>query len=310
MRNPSPLVALMTIALAGAASAKEAASEAATDTQPAAEATAAKPNGKAAAAKPNGKAAAAKHNGKAVAAKHNGKAAAAKPADEAAAAKPADEAAAAEPTGESAAAETAGEATAASTPAPAPEATPAPAGDVVATPAPAEPAAAQRKWQLGLAFMPMARGEFTYTPAGTAKTVDAALAYGVSLSASYEVLSGLLVGLAPQYTLNVKDKMSSDVAKELDILARVAYAYRPADTITVYAEVLPGYSLILPPSGAVAKGFVMVLGAGTAMDLTERFFATVGLGYQIGFQNRLEETTQLKTRTSYVRVTLGGGVRF
>jgi hypothetical protein len=181
------------------------------------------------------------------------------------------------------------------------------AGDVTAAPL-ATPKA--RRFQLGLAFLPMAKGRFTASPGGTPKTVDAAFAYGVSLSASYEVLRGLWVGLAPQFTLNVKDKKSPDVAKELDILARVAYAYRPVDTITVYAEVLPGYSLILPPGGGVAKGFVVAFGAGTAMDFTDRYFANIGLGYQIGYQNRMEESTKLQTRTSYVRVTLGGGVRF
>lgn len=199
-----------------------------------------------------------------------------------------------------------GAAASAPTPAP-PAAATSVAGDLTAAPTAAPK---QRRFQLGLAFMPMARGKFTSSPSGTPKTVDAAFAYGISLAASYEVLSGLLVGLAPQLTLNVKDKKDPAVAKELDILARVAYAYRPADTITVYAEVLPGYSLILPPSGGVAKGFVLAFGAGTAMDFTDRYFANIGLGYQIGYQNRMEESTQLQTRTSYIRVTIGGGVRF
>ena len=156
----------------------------------------------------------------------------------------------------------------------------------------------------------MGLGRLTTSPGGTPQTADAAFAYGAALSASYEILSGLLVGLVPQFTFNVKDQKSSEVAKQFDVLARVAYAYRPADTITVYAEVLPGYSFILPPAGGIPKGVVLAFGAGAAMDLTDRFFANVGAGYQIGFQSRKEESTELETRTKYVRVTLGGGVKF
>jgi hypothetical protein len=186
------------------------------------------------------------------------------------------------------------------------------AANVAAAPdaAPVSPAASRRKLELGLAFLPMGLGKFTASPGGTPKTVDAAFAYGAALSASYEILPGLLVGLAPQFTFNVKDKKATDKAKQVDLLARVAYAYRPAEKVTAYAEVLPGYSLIIPPSGGVPKGFVLAFGAGAAMDLTDRFFANVGAGYQIGFQNRMEGSTKLQTRTSYVRVILGGGVRF
>jgi hypothetical protein len=209
--------------------------------------------------------------------------------------------------------------------------TPPPAAEL-ASPAPAvappqgetaaatdQPAVSRRKFQLGLAFLPMALGGFTSEPVGQPVTNDAAFAYGFSLSAGYEVLSGLLVGLAPQLTFNVKDKLSSITGKQLDAMVRIAYYYRPADTISIYAEALPGYSLLLLPDGATAKGFVLAFGLGCAMDLTERFFANLGVGYQIGFQNLLQETTDqtgeaysntLQTRTRYLRFALGGGVRF
>jgi hypothetical protein len=156
----------------------------------------------------------------------------------------------------------------------------------------------------------MALGKFTASPSGKAKTVDARFAYGAALSVSYQVLEGLFVGLAPQYSFNVGDKSSLTPAKEFDMLARVAYVYRPADGIAVYAEALPGYSFIFPATGDAAKGFVVVVGAGSVIDITDRVFTNLGVGYQIGFQNRLEETTQLETRTKYVRVTLGAGMRF
>jgi len=156
----------------------------------------------------------------------------------------------------------------------------------------------------------MALGKFTSSPGGSPKTVDASFAYGAMLSASYEVLSGLLVGLAPQYTFNVRDKNASAAAKELDILVRLAYAYRPAEGLAVYVEVLPGYSIIFPPSGDSARGMVLAFGAGAVMDISDRVFANIGAGYQYGFQNRMEESTSLETRTKYVRVTVGGGMRF
>ncbi len=187
-----------------------------------------------------------------------------------------------------------------------------PAESVAAATAPssAQPAS-RRKLQVGVAFLPMALGKFTTAPGGVVQTADAAFAYGVALSGVYEVLPGLLVGLAPQVTFNVKDKTQSKAAKELDVLARVAYAYQPVDTISVYAEVLPGYSLIIPPGAAAyPRGFVLAFGGGAAMDLTERFFANLGVGYQIGFQNRSGPGGSFETRTKFVRVALGGGVKF
>ena len=184
----------------------------------------------------------------------------------------------------------------------------APAETVAATPA-SPPAASPKKIEIGLAFLPMGLGKFTYTPGDTERTVDAAFAYGASFTASYEILPGLLVGIAPQMAFNVGEK-GAPAAKQYDLMARVAYAYRPGEAITVYGEVLPGYSTIVPPAGLKAKGFVLAVGAGAAIDLGDRYFVNIGMGYQIGFQNRPEAGLTLKTRTKYMRVALGGGVRF
>lgn len=202
--------------------------------------------------------------------------------------------------------------------APAPAAEPAPAPATEAAPAPADTAATaaapasapHRRFEVGLAFLPMALGRFTFSPGGKPKTVDAAFAYGGALSVSYEVLPGLLVGLVPQITFNVKDKNDAQAAKQIDIFARIAYAYRPIESVTLYAELLPGYSDIVPPAGLDAKGFVLVVGGGTAINFTDRYFANIGVGYQKGFQNRKEGPLTLETRTTYIRATLGGGVRF
>jgi hypothetical protein len=202
------------------------------------------------------------------------------------------------------------------TPAPAASATP--AGNAVAAPAPAlpVPAVSRRKIQVGLAFLPMAAGRYTFSDTFTSTaSSETYFAYGFGLSAGYEVLPGLVVGVAPQVILNVQPKPSEFVhppaAKQYDLMARVAYVYRAADTISVYAEVLPGFSRISPSDDTIqSTGLVLAIGAGCTMDMTDRFFLNIGGGYQMGFQNQAAGSHQMELRTKYVRVALGGGVRF
>ena len=193
----------------------------------------------------------------------------------------------------------------------------APAAAVAAaTPAPVQPAAAQRKLQVGLSFLPMAVGKYTYSDTvTTTATSETYFAYGLGLSVGYEVLPGLVVGLAPQLVFNVQPKPSETanpaVAKEYDLMARVAYELRPVDAIAVYAEVLPGFSRISPSDDASpSSGLVLAFGIGCAADLTDRFFVSLGGGYQMGFQNQAAGVHTLELRTKYVRVAMGGGVRF
>jgi hypothetical protein len=198
-------------------------------------------------------------------------------------------------------------------PAPALVAAPAtapPAAVAAASPAPVASESGQRKLQLGVSFLSMALGKYTYVKTTEPESEEAYFAYGLGLAGVYEVLPGLLVGLAPQLTLNVRPKSAADAAKELDVMARVAYAYRLPDGISVYAEVLPGYSMILLKRGASPKGLVLAFGAGCAMDLTNRIFASIGAGYQIGFHNQSLGEVTVENRTRYLRVALGGGVRF
>ena len=182
-------------------------------------------------------------------------------------------------------------------------------GNVAATPVPPQPAG-PRKLEVGLSFLPMAIGKYTYELTGEPEAVDASFAYGVGLSGTYEVLPGLLVGLAPQLTFNVRPKTEEKAAKQLDLLVRVAYVYRLPAGMSIYAEVLPGYSMILLQKGAAPKGMVVAFGAGTTMDLTDRYFASLGVGYQLGFHNQSLGASTAQNRTRYVRVALGGGMRF
>jgi Outer membrane protein beta-barrel domain len=175
-------------------------------------------------------------------------------------------------------------------------------------------ASAPRRVELGLSFLPMGLGKFTSSPGGMTSTVDAAFSYGFSLQAGYVVLPGLTVGLAPQAFFNVKPKdqttQPTPVSQELDIMARVAYAFRVVDTIALYAEVLPGYSLIHPSGGDVSKGVVLAGGVGAATDLSDRLFASLGVGYQVGAQRLPAKDLSAEAKTRYVRVTLGVGARF
>jgi len=194
---------------------------------------------------------------------------------------------------------------------------PAPAAAVaVATPAPVQPAASKRKIQVGLSFLPMAMGRYTFSDTyTTTASFEASFAYGLGLSAGYEVLPGLVVGVAPQVIFNVQpkpmDAANPAVAREYDLMARVAYGFRVGDTFSVYAEVLPGYSRIAPSDDtSPSDGLVLALGAGCTMDMTDRFFLNLGGGYQMGFQSQTTGVHQMELRTKYVRVAMGGGVKF
>ena len=46
------------------------------------------------------------------------------------------------------------------------------------------------------------------------------------------------------------------------------------------------------------------------MDIGDRAFVNLGVGYQIGFQNDTEGVHTTEVRTKYLRVAMGGGVKF
>jgi hypothetical protein len=180
------------------------------------------------------------------------------------------------------------------------------------------PAPSRRRLHVGAAFLPMSLGKFSAVYGGMPITADAALAPGLTVFAGYDVIPGLSVGLSPQYLFNVGTKEDPTgggnavtASREIDVMARVAYAYPIAEGIGIFAEVLPGYSLILPENGDPAKGFVLAFGAGANLELTDRAFVTLGGGYQIGFQTRTDDVgVKTDVRTRYIRIALGMGWRF
>ena len=194
---------------------------------------------------------------------------------------------------------------------------PAPAAVETTTPAEAPPPAARHRFDVGLSLLPMERGKYSSTPSlGTTVTSDAAFAYGFALNVNARIIRGLSVGLTPQVIWNVKAKVSPDqlaspgASKEYDLLLRIAYTQFLAEGISVYAEVLPGYSLLAPPAGKSPKGPVVAFGVGVMMDLSERIFASIGGGYQYGFQAITVGSESADTSSRYIRLTLGGGFRF
>jgi hypothetical protein len=194
-------------------------------------------------------------------------------------------------------------------------ASPAPAAAVVD---PAAPSTTDRpRLRVGLEFLPMALGKYTAPLGNDAVQGDALFAYGFGLTASYRLIAGLSLGIAPQivYNVNYKGNNSSlgttKAVNETDYLARVAYAFHPEKAVDLYIEALPGWSSLKQPGGPPAKGFMFACGAGADVDLMNHTFATLGVGYQWGFQSVTNEAgTKIDTRTRFVRVTIGAGARF
>lgn len=199
--------------------------------------------------------------------------------------------------------------------APAGDAAAAPAAEPAAAPAPVPaPAADGSKLQVGINFLPMFLGKFSTTFLGQSVDTDAKIAYGVGITAGYNVIPGLTVGIAPQMLFNLKAKDGdASAAKELDLLARVAYTYKVIPELGIYAEFLPGYSIIFPPSELdmnKPKGLVLAFGAGATYDINEQLYVNLGVGYQLGFQKGSMGGVDADYKTKFLRVAVGVGMKF
>jgi opacity protein-like surface antigen len=161
----------------------------------------------------------------------------------------------------------------------------------------------------------MGLGKFTTPIDAEAMQGDASFAYGFGLAASFRVIAGLSVGVAPQIISNVNYKVypgslaTPSAVRETDLMARLAYTFPIVETIGLYVAVLPGYSIIGLP-GSSANGLVLAFEGGVDLGITDRIFANFGAGYQLGFQSVTEVEGKFDARTRYVRLNLGGGVRF
>lgn len=177
------------------------------------------------------------------------------------------------------------------------------------------------RFQLGAALLPVLLGRLTTVQSGGGEIsshLDST--YGLGLSFSYRVLAGLSLGIAPQVVFHLSSKDDAgypiiDSEKELDLMARIAYAHTVMPKLDVYVEVLPGYSfvsynkIVVGSPAPPARGIVVAGGLGAAFAVTDRFFVNTGLGYQLGFQVSHGISTR-DVSTKFLRIAVGGGVRF
>jgi len=193
---------------------------------------------------------------------------------------------------------------------------PAPAATVVDPFPAAPPPSPLSRWRIGLSFLPMGLGKLTTPINAEANQGDASFAYGFGLAASVRVIAGFSVGVAPQLIYNVNYKQytggltAPPAVRETDLMARLAYTFSVVETVGLYVAVLPGYSTFPLTGGISASGLVLAFEAGADMGITDRIFINLGAGYQWGFQSVTEVEGKFDARTRYVRVNLGGGVRF
>ena len=104
---------------------------------------------------------------------------------------------------------------------------------------------------------------------------------------------------------------------EFDMMARVAYVHAVSPKFSLYAEFLPGYSIISLSSDVTywdkkptsPKGLVLGFGGGWTFDVTDHHFVNFSMGYQLGFQKMSVIDTDLEMKTRFLRITLGGGVK-
>jgi hypothetical protein len=191
--------------------------------------------------------------------------------------------------------------------------------------APDAPGAAKGRVQLGFAFLPMLFGDLLASPNEYSRSslrewAPLSPAYGVGLSLGYNVVAGLILGVAPQAIFHIdnKDGSADKVDAEYDLMARVAYVLSVMPGVAAYLEVLPGYSFVSLTSNVTywsikpttPKGLVLAANAGATFDFTDQVFVSFGIGYQLGFQKMSVMEYDLDMRTRFLRIALGGGKRF
>lgn len=196
------------------------------------------------------------------------------------------------------------------------------AGSAVAQqPAPSEPPVAEAPAGLPTAPVGRMRLSFSIVPApiGSVESTvpivgdvstDMAFAFGLRPAFDYSVSQYFFVGFSPQFLLNVKDDDGNgDAAKALDLLLRVGGHAPVADKLHLYGFLAPGYSIIYPPTGDNASGFVLGVAAGAMYALTEKLFASADIGYQLGYQEFTFGGADFDFHLRYLLIGLGVGMK-
>jgi hypothetical protein len=170
------------------------------------------------------------------------------------------------------------------------------------------------RMRLGITLAPMPVGTFKVEALGVSQSADTKFAFGIVPTFDYNINEYFFAGLAPQIILNVipKDAMGS-AGKELDLRARVGGNAKIADTIRLFGYLAPGYSIIMIPDKMSGEsnpaGFVLGFAGGAIFDLTSQLFANAEVGYQVGFQSISYMGVSADTKTNYLHIGLGIGVR-
>src|SRR5204863_1344120 len=111
-------------------------------------------------------------------------------------------------------------------------------------------------------------------------SADTAFAFGIMPTVDYSVSPYFFIGLAPQYTFNVKgDSSNGDAASMLDFFLRLGGNAPVADRLQLYAYLAPGYSIVMPSQGDNSRGFTLGFHGGGMFDLTPNAFVNLELGY-------------------------------
>jgi hypothetical protein len=171
----------------------------------------------------------------------------------------------------------------------------------------------QSKMRLGLTLVP--------APLGSLKSAttsqDTAFAFGVMPLFDFKVHPNFFVGIAPLYTFNVKPsaQTAGDSSAELDIMLRVGGGLPVADKIQVYGYLSPGYSIVMLPQAAKdlgasdPKGFMLGFHAGGMMDVLPNVFVNAEVGYQLGFQSASFMGVSGDSKSNFLQIGLGGGIK-
>ncbi len=194
---------------------------------------------------------------------------------------------------------------------------------MLATPAAAQEAVApEKKLSLGLGLQLMPVGTIKVKLMGLSDSQDTAVAFAVAPSLDYRVSPSFLIGAAPRFIFNVKPTDATESATELDLLARFTGLLPVSPTLTVFGQLAPGYSIIMPSdSGSQQgadfpdpKGLVFDFGAGVHITVAPTVFLVGGVGYQIGLQSSTFSSpgtgdVDVDLKTSYLHIEFGLGVR-
>ena len=143
-------------------------------------------------------------------------------------------------------------------------------------------------------------------------SADTAFAFGLRPAFDYSVNEYFFVGFSPQLMLNVKgdDDDDTDASKALDLLVRVGAHAPVAEKVHLYGFLSPGYSIIYPAAGDQdPAGFVLGVTAGGMYSFTDRLFASLDVGYQLGFQEFTVAGGDFDFHLRYLLIGAGVGMR-